>query len=144
MKINAMIAQTYTPEKQKPKNLQQKRSLETGFPSPATDHLENRLNLNDHLVKYPASTFFVEVENNCEENLGVMSGDILIVDRSLAPRHNSLVIAVLDGEQTVCRAVRVNSGWCLEKGSGEQVPLLYSSGQDSQLWGKVTHVIHSV
>jgi DNA polymerase V len=139
-----MIAQTYIPKRREPKNLQQKRSLETGFPSPATDHLENRLNLNDHLVKYPASTFFVEVENDSEGNLGVSAGDILIIDRSLAPRHNSLVVADIEGEHVVCRAVRTHRGWCLEKECGEQVPLLYSSGQESQIWGKVTHIIHSV
>lgn len=139
-----MIAQTYTPAIPKQRTLQQKRSGETGFPSPATDHLENRLNLNDRLVKYPASTFFVEVENDNEDSLGVSSGDILIVDRSLAPRHNSLVIAEMEGENVVCRAVRTHSGWKLEKGCGEQVPLDYRSGQGTQIWGKVTHVIHSV
>lgn len=139
-----MIAQTYTPKRQKQNNLQQKRSFETGFPSPATDHLENRLNLNDHLVKYPASTFFVEVENDSEEILGVSAGDILIIDRSLAPRRNSLVVADIGGEHVVCRAVRTHTGWCLEKGCGEKVPLLHRSGQESQIWGKVTHIIHSV
>jgi DNA polymerase V len=139
-----MIAQTYKPKIAEKQRLHKKRSIETGFPSPATDHLENRLNLNDHLVKYPASTFFVEVENDSEESLGVLPGDILIVDRSLAPRHNSLVVADINGEHVVCRAVHTNAGWCLEKGCGEQVPLLYSSGQESQIWGKVTHVIHSV
>jgi len=139
-----MIAQTYIPTQQNRRSLRQIRSQETGFPSPATDHLENRLNLNDRLVKYPASTFFVEVENDSEESLGVFAGDILIVDRSLAPRHNSLVIAELEGENVVCRAVRTYSGWSLEKGCGEQIPLDYCSGRDSQIWGKVTHVIHSV
>ena len=139
-----MIAQTYTPARQNQRTPQQKKSNETGFPSPATDHLENRLNLKDRLVKYPASTFFVEVENDSEDSLGISAGDILIVDRSLAPRHSSLVIAELDGEHVVCRAVRTHSGWKLEKGCGEQVPLAYRSGQGAQIWGKVTHVIHSV
>jgi len=139
-----MIAQTYIPTQQNRKSLRQIRSQETGFPSPATDHLENRLNLNDRLVKYPASTFFVEVENDSEASLGVSSGDILVVDRSLAPRHNSIIVAELDGEHVVCRAVRTHSGWNLEKGCGEQIPLDKRSGQNSQIWGKVTHVIHSV
>jgi DNA polymerase V len=139
-----MIAQTYTPVKSKKNTLQQKRSNETGFPSPATDHLENRLNLNDRLVKYPASTFFIEVGSDSEEGLGVSAGDILIVDRSLAPRSNSLVIAEMEGEHVVCRAVRTHSGWKLEKGNGDMESLDYQSGQGPQIWGRVTHVIHSV
>lgn len=139
-----MIAQTYTPVRPNCEQIRQNGLNETGFPSPATDHLEKRLNLNDRLVKYPASTFFVEVENDGDESLGVFAGDILIVDRSLAPKQNSLVIAELDGEHVVCRAVRTQSGWSLEKGCGEQVPLGYRSGQGSNIWGKVTHVIHSV
>lgn len=60
----------------------------TGFPSPAADFIEQRLDLNQHLIAHPAATFFFRTPAH----------DLLIVDRSLTPKRNSIVIAVVDGE----------------------------------------------
>lgn len=139
-----MIAQTYTPKMTQEYSLHAKRKMETGFPSPATDHLEERLNLNDHLVKYPSSTFFVQVEGCEDSGLGLKNGDMLIVDRSLAPKLHSLVIAEIDGEHVVCKVIRNKTSWALEKGDGTQIPLTAEFAQQSPVWGKVTHVIHTV
>ena len=139
-----MIAQTFSPLQKKRNPLYNRRKTETGFPSPATDHLEERLNLHDHLVKYPSSTFFVRFEGEEGAPLGLNHGDILIVDRSLAPKLNSLVIAEVDGVTIVCRVVRDKTGWALEKSTGAVIPLTTDIPGQSPVWGKITHIIHAV
>src|SRR5713226_24884 len=74
-----------------------------GFPSPADDYLEGKLDLNQYLIKHPAATFFVRVTGDSMIGAGIHSGDLLIVDRSLEPKDGNVVIAVLDGELTVKR-----------------------------------------
>ncbi len=115
---------------------------QTGFPSPATDHLESRLNLHKHIVKHPSSTFFSRVEGESSSLLGVHDGDILVVDRSLAPKNESLVLAVLDGEIKVCRVEQRFNEWYLILGDGSRHPV--SFGDETVIWGKVTHVVHAV
>lgn len=77
--------------------------LPAGFPSPADDYIEGKLDLNRHLIKHPAATFFVRVTGNSMTGAGIHSGDLLIVDRSLEPTDGHVVVAVLDGELTVKR-----------------------------------------
>lgn len=139
-----MIAKTYLPKKESNLTLAKKREIETGFPSPATDHLESRLNLNELLVKYPSSTFFSTVKGDSENNLGLYDGDVLVIDRSLAPKNNSLVIAEIDSEFRVCRIVANGNLWVLEKGNGEITELTFNSELSSPVWGRVTHIIHPV
>jgi len=115
---------------------------ETGFPSPATDHLESRLNLHEHIVKHPSSTFFSRVEGESNSALGIKNGDILVVDRSQAPKNNSLVLAVIDGEITICRVERRFNEWYLVLGDGSYHPVNFDD--ETVVWGKVTHVVHAV
>lgn len=74
-----------------------------GYPSPAEDYLEGKLDLNRHLIKHPAATFFVRVVGDSMIDAGIHPGDILIVDRSLEPADKKVVIAVIEGELTVKR-----------------------------------------
>ena len=74
-----------------------------GFPSPADDHIEGKLDLNLHLIRRPASTFFVRAEGESMKDIGIFEGDILVVDRSITPQNKDIVIAVLHGELTVKR-----------------------------------------
>nr|WP_229794231.1 translesion error-prone DNA polymerase V autoproteolytic subunit [Arenicella chitinivorans] len=74
-----------------------------GIPSPAEDHVEDTLDLNDYMVRRPDSTFMLRVEGESMKNAGILPGDILIVDRSLKAEHNKIVIAAIDGELTVKR-----------------------------------------
>jgi DNA polymerase V len=78
-------------------------SVSAGFPSPADDYLENKLDLNQHLIKNPPATFFVRVTGDSMVDAGIYSGDILVVDRSLNPKDGNIVIAVINGELTVKR-----------------------------------------
>src|ERR1039457_1869425 len=77
--------------------------IKAGFPSPAEDYLDKRLDLNEHLIKHPASTFFVKVKGDSMIGAGINSGDILIVDRSLEPKDKRIVVAVVNGDFTVKR-----------------------------------------
>lgn len=74
-----------------------------GFPSPAEDHVEDTLDLNDYMVQRPDSTFMLRVEGESMKDAGILPNDILVVDRSMKASHNKIVIAAIDGELTVKR-----------------------------------------
>ncbi|WP_431310030.1 LexA family protein [Marinospirillum insulare] len=75
--------------------------VSAGFPSPAQDYVEQRLDLNQLCIKHPASTFFVRVEGHSMIEAGIFEGDILVFDRSIKPEHGAIVIANVFGETTV-------------------------------------------
>lgn len=78
-------------------------TVAAGYPSPAEDHIDNTLDLNEYLVERPSSTFMLRVEGESMKNVGILPDDILIVDRSITAVHNKIVIAAVDGELTVKR-----------------------------------------
>jgi len=115
-----------------------------GFPSPADDYLESRLDLNEHLVKHPAATFFVRVSGDSMIGAGIRTGDLLIVDRSLEASDRKVIIAVLNGEMTVKR-LSLNKGTVkllAENENYSAVPV--DDTVDFEVWGVVTHVIHDL
>ena len=65
-----------------------------GFPSPADDHVDEKLDLNRLLIKHPAATFYVRVEGNSMEDGHIQEGDILVVDRALHPKNGDIIVAV--------------------------------------------------
>lgn len=119
-------------------------SIEAGFPSPADDYIEGRLDLNQHLIKHPAATFFVKVSGSSMINAGIFPGDILIVDRSLEAADKKIVIAVVDGELTVKR-LRIRAGRpFLEPENDQYTPIEITPDMTFEIWGVVTNVIHKV
>lgn len=74
--------------------------IPAGFPSPADDHLEPPLNLDEHLIAHPSATFFCRVEGDSMTGLGIFNNDLLIVDRALNPNHGDVIIAAIDGQMT--------------------------------------------
>lgn len=74
-----------------------------GFPSPAQDFVERTLDLNDFCIQHPSATYFVRAEGESMIESGILSGDLLIVDKALTPHHGDIVIAAVDGEFTVKR-----------------------------------------
>ncbi|MBN1764601.1 MAG: translesion error-prone DNA polymerase V autoproteolytic subunit [Sedimentisphaerales bacterium] len=119
-------------------------SVSAGFPSPADDYIEGQLDLNKHLIKHPAATYFVRVSGDSMIEAGIHSGDILIVDRSLEPRDKNVVIANLDGELTVKRIRIRNKKLMLMPENEEYSPHKLVPGNELEIWGVVTHVIHSL
>ena len=79
---------------------------ETGFPSPARDHFEKPLSLDDHIIHRPAATFFMRVKGNGLQNIGIFSGDILVIDRSITPSADHVVAAILEGEMVVRKLLK--------------------------------------
>jgi DNA polymerase V len=76
------------------------RAGATGFPSPAEDYMQETLDLNDYLIKHPAATFYCRVTGDSMKDIGIMDGDILVVDRSVKHRHGQIVLAAFNGELT--------------------------------------------
>ena len=75
--------------------------VSAGFPSPATDYMENKLDLNEYLIRHPAATFIVKASGSSMVNADIYSGDLLVVDRSVTPKSNNIVIASIFGDLTV-------------------------------------------
>jgi SOS-response transcriptional repressors (RecA-mediated autopeptidases) len=115
-----------------------------GFPSPADDHLEASIDLNQQYIDHPAATFFVRVQGHSMKDAGIYSGDMLIVDRSLEPKSDSIVIAVVNGELTVKRLVIENQQVWLKPENTDYEPLQITEEMDLHIWGVVAHVIHSL
>lgn len=115
-----------------------------GFPSPADDYLENALDLNEHLIHNPSSTFFVRVSGDSMINAKITDGDLLIIDRSKHCGHNDIVIALLDGDFTVKRLIRKDGLFQLKAENPKYPTITIEKGQDFEIWGKVMHVIYSL
>lgn len=115
-----------------------------GFPSPADDHLETELDLNEYLIEHPAATFFVRAKGDSMQEAGIFDGSILIVDRSLAPKNNDVVIAAVAGELTVKRLVVKLGKPYLCPANRNYKPIPFKGGSDFTIWGVVMHTIHKV
>ncbi|MFG6138539.1 LexA family protein [Halomonas sp. B23F22_10] len=117
--------------------------VRAGFPSPADDHLDVELDLHAHVVRRPASTFFVRAEGDSMQGDGIHDRDLLVVDRSLEPRPGRVVIIAVDGEPTVKRLVRRGDALVLEASNPRYAPIPLA-GRECHVWGVVTHVLHAL
>lgn len=118
--------------------------ISAGFPSPADDYLEGKLDLNKLLIRNPSSTFFARVRGKSMQGAGIHDGDILIIDKSLEPKQNSVLICFIDGEFTVKRIKKVNNEMYLMPENKDFEPIKVEKGSDFRLWGVVTHCIHKL
>lgn len=119
-------------------------SVSAGFPSPADDYIEGRLDLNELMVANPAATFFVRVAGDSMLGVGIHHNDILVVDRSLEPISGKVVIAVVDGELTVKRLVKNGESVCLKAESPDYPDIHPAEGATCEIWGVVAYVIHAL
>tara|TARA_R110002110_G_scaffold415856_3_gene658494 strand:+ start:73946 stop:74401 length:456 start_codon:yes stop_codon:yes gene_type:complete len=119
--------------------------IRAGFPSPADDHLDKTLDLNDLMIKNPPSTFFVKVEGDSMTGIGMFPGDLLVIDRSREPSDGKIIIAALDGELTVKRIKKLpNNLIRLDAENKNYSSITVSADQDFTVWGVVTGVIRSL
>ncbi len=116
--------------------------VSAGFPSPADDYIEKQLDLNEHLIQHPFSTFFVRVEGDSMKDANISSGDILVIDRSLEASNGKIVVAIINGEFTVKRFLKTPSGIYLQPENPKYPSFLVPAESDFQIWGVVTYVIH--
>ena len=130
--------------------MQVQGSVVAGFPSPAEQYQEPPLDLNEHLIKHKAATYFVRVKGDSMIGEGIREGDLLVVDRSYSPKDGDIIIAAVDGDFTVKRLrmkletvngrpVRRVS---LEPANPAYPTIRFQSGQELDYFGKVTAVIH--
>ena len=119
-------------------------SVCAGFPSPANDYLEGEIDLNKYLIKNPLATFIVKAQGNRMLQAGIHSGDLLIVDRSIKPKNNSIVIASIDGDLTVKRIKVSGKNFFLNSDNKDYGNVKINNESDIFIWGIVTKVIHNV
>ncbi|PPR38505.1 MAG: LexA repressor [Alphaproteobacteria bacterium MarineAlpha6_Bin4] len=115
-----------------------------GFPSPANDYLEGEIDLNRYLINNPLATFIVKSQGNCMLQAGIHSGDLLIVDRSIKSKNNSIVIASIDGDLTVKRVKTSGEKFFLTSDNSSYRNVKINNESDIFIWGTVTKVIHDV
>lgn len=119
--------------------------VSAGFPSPAEDYISARLDLNEYLIKHPASTFLVRATGTSMINAGIHENDILIVDRSLTPVHGKIVIVAIDGQLTVKKLHKKKNGkYILMAENPNYPPIEIKEDQETFIWGVVTQVLHPV
>ncbi|HEF8772043.1 TPA: translesion error-prone DNA polymerase V autoproteolytic subunit [Providencia stuartii] len=111
-----------------------------GFPSPASDYMEERINLNSALIKHPDSTYMLRVEGNSMIDANINDGDVVIVDSALSAKDGDIVIACVDGEFTVKR-LKSRPPMLMPMNPDFQ-PILIGDAQDLQIFGVVTFIIH--
>ena len=116
-----------------------------GFPSPATDYVEDDIDLNSHLIKNIPSTFLIRVQGKSMDNIGIRNDDLLVVDRSLSPKNFSVVIANINEELVVKNFLTENNKNFLTSGSKKSKDKInLTENPEIFIWGVVTYVIHAL
>ena len=116
-----------------------------GFPSPATDYVEDDIDLNDHLIKNTPSTFLIRVQGKSMNNVGIQNGDLLVVDRSLNPKNFSTVIVNINEELVVKSFIKEKNQTFLTSGSKESKDKInLIENPEIVIWGVVTYTIHAL
>ena len=121
-----------------------RNAVPAGFPSPADDHVEQRLSLDEHLIQHRESTFFMRVAGDSMRGHGIFDGDLLVVDRALPVTHGCVVIAVLDGEFTVKQLLHTQDGQVLRAAHPDYPDLHIKPEQDLSIWGVVSWNVHKL
>lgn len=117
-------------------------TVAAGFPSPAEDYIEKKLDLNDLVIRNPNATFFVRVSGDSMRDAGILSEDILVVDRSAEASNGKIIVAILNGEFTVKRLCISGSRISLRPENSNYPEITIPKESDFQVWGVVTYVIH--
>ena len=118
-------------------------AVAAGFPSPATDYCERKLDLNDLCIQKPAATYFVRAQGDSMIDAGIFPGDVLVIDRSIDASHGDIVIAAVNGELTV-KLLETKPQTRLVPMNSQHAPIVIPEGTDLEIFGVATNVIHSL
>ena len=140
--MRSIEAQKDTVTRSRTGRLELARKMETGFPSPASDHLEKALSLEELVVFRPSATFYVRAQGNAMQRSGIHDKDILIVDRSITPRHGNIIVTSIDEEPSIRRFAKQGSRIFLVSDDSSLQPIIVTKETEWTIWGVVTHVIH--
>lgn len=117
-------------------------AVPAGFPSPADDYIEERLDLNQHLIKNPSATYFARAEGNSMIGAGIQDGALLIIDRAITPQNGHVVIAAIDGELT-CKRLDTKRQLLLADNPDFE-PIVINRESELIIEGVVIHAINSL
>ena len=115
-----------------------------GFPSPADDYVEDRLDLNELLIQHQEATYFLRVTGDSMVSAGIHPGDLLVVDRAIPAQDGHVVVAEVNGELTVKRLRQVGGMPELHPENPAYPVIRFKEGQELRIWGVVTSTVHSV
>jgi DNA polymerase V len=112
-----------------------------GFPSPADDLGAQRIDLTQMLITHAQATYFLRASGHSMMEAGIFDNDILVVDRAIKPRHNHIVVAVVDGDFTVKRLYQRLGRIKLKAANTTFPDIVPKDGQTIEVWGVVTSSI---
>lgn len=117
--------------------------VKAGFPSPAEDFTDRKIDLNQALIKNPSATFFCRVDGDSMKDMGIFDGDLLVVDRSVEPTSGKIAVCFIDGEFTL-KKIKVEKDYCWLIPANENYhPIKITEDNEFVVWGIVMHVIKS-
>ncbi len=116
--------------------------VSAGFPSPADDYTELKLDMNKYLVKHSSATFYIKVKGDSMKDAGISDGDILVVDRAVEPKNNDIAVCVIDGEFTVKKLKKSKDTLFLLPENPDYKPINVTEYNNFQVWGMVTFIVH--
>jgi DNA polymerase V len=116
------------------------QKVSAGFPSPATDYVQDEIDLNSELIKNPPATFLIRVQGNSMTEHKIISGDLLVVDRSLNLKNDCIAIINFNNELVVKNIIRENNNFYIKN---KEDKILINENSDINVWGIVTYIIHA-
>lgn len=118
-------------------------TISAGFPSPAEDYVDSKINLNELLITHPAATFLAKAKGNSMVDCGILDGDLLVVDRALEAKHNDIVLAFYQGGYLVKRLIKKGGNFYLtaENSQANYQPIKVTA--EVVIWGVVSGVVRS-
>lgn len=115
--------------------------VRAGFPSPAEDHMVQRVDLMAQLIRHPQATYLLKIRGDSMRDVGIFDGDVVMVDRAIAWRSGQVVVAVIDGE-FVCKTLYQRGGRTKLKAANDTFPdITLKDGQTLDIWGVVVAAI---
>lgn len=115
--------------------------ISAGFPSPAADYSEEKLDLNHYLVRNQPATFMFTVRGDSMTGSSIEDGDKVVVDRSCQAYHQDIVVAIVDGSYTIKRLYKKSGRVELQAENKNYSPITFSEGNELQIWGVVVGVV---
>jgi DNA polymerase V len=116
--------------------------VRVGWPSPADDYVERPIDLNEHLIKNPAATYFVRVSGDSMIGACIGNGAILVVDRSVEPKHKSIVVAAINGSYA-CKRLLTKPKICLASENSKYTPIFIGENEELEIAGVVIAAINT-
>ena len=115
--------------------------ISAGFPSPAQDYIDLKIDLNKELITNPSSTFYGRVKGSSMKDAGILDGDILVIDKSLEPQNGDTAVCFIDGEFTIKYIKIEPDAVYLIPANSKFQPIKVTEENNFCIWGIVTYSI---